>query len=193
MITVRRALLGAIAALLAVSASNAQAAPASMAATRSKLSSELPAGVSLARASIDQTAGAVKAAVGKDQTDATEILRVAIMSKEPKQGEGKLACRDVAKLTRAAIASDSAAASQLVDTASSLHPECADELNSLLGGANTGNDSAGAGLFAPADDYGFGVGFGPGFPGAPGFVGSAPSGGFALPPANNPTTPTTNG
>ena len=79
-----------------------------------------------------------------------------------------------------------------MDTASSLHPECADELNKLVN--NTGSEVNGAGLYAPADDYGFGVGFGPGFPGAPGFVGSAPSGGFALPPATPPqTTNTTNG
>lgn len=193
MITVRHALLGAIAALLAVSASTGQAAPASMAATRSRLSSELPAGVTLAKASIDQTAGAVKSAVAKDTDDATEILRVAIMSKEPKQGQGKLPCKDVAKLTRAAIASDNAAASQLIDTAASLHPECSGELNDLLGANNGAADANGAGLFAPADAYGFGVGFGPGFPGAPGFVGSAPSGGFALPPASPaPATPTTN-
>ena len=36
------------------------------------------------------------------------------------------------------------------------------------------------------EDIGFGAGSGPGFPGAPGFVGSAPSGGFALPPAALP-------
>lgn len=191
MITVRRALLGAVAALLAVSASAVHAAP-SMAAVRSRLSSELPAGVTLAKASIDQTAGAVRAAVAKDIDDATEILRTAIISKEPKQGQGKLPCKDVAKLTRAAIASDNAGASQLIDTAASLHPECSGELNDLLGSVN-GTDVNGAGLFAPSDTYGFGVGFGPGFPGAPGFVGSAPSGGFALPPASPaPATPTTN-
>ena len=42
-------------------------------------------------------------------------------------------------------------------------------------------------LGALGDDPGFGVGFGPGFPGAPGFVGSAPSGGFALPPVTLPS------
>ena len=80
----------------------------------------------------------------------------------------------------------------MVDTAASLHPECADDLNSLLGGPN-GTETNGAGLFGPAESYGFGVGFGPGFPGAPGFVGSAPSGGFALPPASPaPVTSTVN-
>ena len=46
-----------------------------------------------------------------------------------------------------------------------------------------GISDLGAGL----GDPGFGVGFGPGFPGAPGFVGSAPTGGFALPPVALPT------
>ena len=191
MISARRALLSAFAAVLAVAATTAHAAE-SAAAARSQLSAELPAGVSLAKASIDQTAGAVRAAVAKDTADATELLRVAIMSKEPKQGRGKLACADVAKLTRSAIASDSAAASQLVDTAASLHPECADDLNALLG-TNTGDLSSGAGLNGPAEEYGFGVGFGPGFPGSPGFVGSTPSGAFALPPAPNPVTSVVNG
>ncbi len=38
------------------------------------------------------------------------------------------------------------------------------------------------GSFATDDYGGFGVGFGPGFPGSPGFTGSAPSGAIALPP-----------
>ena len=191
MISARRTLLGAAVVLLTAAASSAQAAE-SAAAIRSQLASELPAGVSLAKASIDQTAGAVRGAVAKDKTDATEILRVAIISKEPKQGRGKLACADVAKLTRAAIASDSGDASQLVDTAASLHPECADELNSLLGTAASVSDNT-PGLFGPSEEYGFGIGFGPGFPGSPGFVGSPPSGAIALPPAPNPVTSVVNG
>ena len=188
MISARRTLLGAAVVLLTAAASSAQAAE-SAAAARSQLASELPAGVSLAKASVDQTAGAVRGAVAKDKTDATEILRVAIMSKEPKSG--KLPCADVNKLTRAAIASDAGAASQLVDTASSLHPECADDLNSLLSTAASNTDNT-PGLFGPSEEYGFGIGFGPGFPGSPGFVGSPPSGAIALPPAPNPTPPTGN-
>ena len=190
MISARRTLLGAAAVLLTAVASSSAAESA--AAARSQLASELPAGVSLAKANIDQTAGAVRGAVAKDMANATEILRVAIMSKEPKQGRGKLSCADVTKLTRAAIASDSAAASQLVDTASSLHPECADDLSSLLSTA-ANNGASTAGVFGPSEEYGFGIGFGPGFPGSPGFVGSPPSGAFALPPAPNPVTSVTNG
>lgn len=40
-------------------------------------------------------------------------------------------------------------------------------------------DFAGLGY---GDNYGFGTGLGPGFPGSPGFFGSSPSGGLALPP-----------
>ena len=48
--------------------------------------------------------------------------------------------------------------------------------------------------FDPAiEASGFGVGFGPGFPGSPGFTGSTPSGAIALPPAANPVTAVQNG
>ena len=44
-----------------------------------------------------------------------------------------------------------------------------------------------------AEANGFGVGFGPGFPGSPGFTGSPPSGAISLPPASNPVTNVQNG
>ena len=40
---------------------------------------------------------------------------------------------------------------------------------------------------------GFGVGFGPGFPGSPGFTGSPPSGAISLPPPATPVTEVRNG
>ena len=70
----------------------------------------------------------------------------------------------------------------------SLHPECSDTLNALLTTEVT-NNNAPNGFDTPGDLYGgFGVGFGPGFPGSPGFTGSPPSGAIALPPVSNPTT-----
>ncbi len=180
----RRALLCAIAAVLAVAAPTVHAA-SDTAAARNMLNRELGPSLTLAKASIDQTAGAVKSAVAQNIGMATSILEAAIMAKEPKQGHGRLPCKDIEKLTRAAIASDSGDASKLLEMASSLAPECADTLNALLTNPETGDA---AGLYGPAEDFGFGIGFGPGFPGSPGFVGSAPSGAIALPPVSNPIT-----
>ena len=53
--------------------------------------------------------------------------------------------------------------------------------------ADPGN--APTGFDTPGDLYGgFGVGFGPGFPGSPGFTGSTPSGAIALPPSPTAVT-----
>ncbi len=119
-----------------------------------------------------------------------EILTAAVRAKTPKVGD--IRCDDLAKLTRAAVAADSQQASQLVERASSLRPDCADELNNLLV-TNAANPET-PGLFNIEDAYAFGIGFGPGFPGSPGFVGSPPSGSVSLPGASpTPVTSATNG
>ncbi len=194
-IPVSRGLTWAFAALLAVATTPTSHAASESAAARSTLSSELPAGVTLARASVDQTAAAVRSSVAKDPGMGVSILTTAIMAKTPKQGQGELSCENLAKLTRAAVASDMQQASILVERASSMRPDCADSLNNLLyAGANDHGTTGVPGLFATADDFAFGVGFGPGFPGSPGFVGSPPSGSVALPaPSATPVTSTTNG
>lgn len=57
--------------------------------------------------------------------------------------------------------------------------------------ADPGN--APTGFDTPGDLYGgFGVGFGPGFPGSPGFTGSTPSGAIALPPLPTAVTSVVN-
>lgn len=188
-ISASRGLTWAFAALLAVAATPSIYAVSDSAAARSKLSAELPAGVTLAKASCDQTAGAIKEAVAKDTGMASSILASGIMARTPKQGHGELSCECLMKLTRAAVASDVQQASMLVDLATSMRPDCADSLNSLLAGGNGTNTP---GLFNTADDYAFGIGFGPGFPGSPGFVGSPPSGAVALPAASpTPVTSST--
>ena len=185
----------AFAALLAVATTPTIHAATESAAARSRISSELPAGVSLARASVDQTAAAVRSAVSKDPGMGESILTTAIMAKTPKQGQGQLSCENLTKLTRAAVASDMKQASMLVERASSMRPDCADSLNNLLvAGANNQTNTDVPGLFDTADDYAFGSGFGPGFPGSPGFVGSPPSGSVALPaPSPTPVTSSMNG
>ena len=171
-----RGLLGAFAALLAVAVSPLQAASDS-AIARGKLDAELQPAVTLSKASVDQTAAAIKSAVAKDPGMATSILAAGIIARLPKQNRGQISCEDVAKMTRAAIASAPNQASQLVQKASSIVPDCADTLNSLIG--SIGGDDLSF-LFA------IGIGI-PGFPGSPGFVGSAPSGSFAFPPLASPS------
>ena len=194
-ISASRGLSWAFAALLAVATTPMTHAASDSAAARNKLSAELPAGVSLATASVDQTAGAVRASVAKDPEMSGSILTSAILAKTPKQGRGQLSCPSLTKLTRAAIASDMKQASMLVEQASSMRPDCADSLNNLLvAGANTRATTDVPGLFDVAEDFAFGAGFGPGFPGAPGFVGSPPSGSVALPAASpTPVTSAMNG
>lgn len=170
-------------------------------ANAAAIRSNLPTEVTLKQASIKQTAAALHEAVRQHHDDALDLLRIAILAKTPKQGHGELSCEDLRRLVQAACTAAVDKTSQLVDLANSLHPDCADSLQNLLAAAGgdafgssgdafgSGGDAYGLG----GDGYGFGVGFGPGFPGAPGFVGSGPSGGFALPPASPaPLTPTRN-
>ena len=141
--------------------------------------------LTLRQASIAQTVKALHEAVLQHHDDALDLLRIAILAKTPKQGDGELSCEDLRRLVQAACTAAVDKTSQLVDLANSLHPDCADSLQDLLGASGDGLGANGNG--GPGDGGigdGFGVGFGPGFPGAPGFVGSAPSGGFALPPAS---------
>ena len=91
----------------------------------------------------------------------------------------------------------------LLETADALYPDCADTLMAALRGLETNHTVAALNTSSPNDstpdgnangggtdgDGGggldgsspFGGGLGPGFPGAPGFSGSAPSAGVALP------------
>ena len=179
----RRALPWPCATLLTLATPCAHAATdtANVAAIRS----HLPANLTLRQASIKQTAAALHEAVLQHHDDALDLLRIAILAKTPKQGDGELSCEDLRRLVQAACTAAVDMTSRLVDLANSIHPDCADSLQDLLGAGGDAFGAKGAGGLGdggPGD--GFGVGFGPGFPGAPGFVGSAPSGGFALPPAS---------
>ena len=132
------------------------------------------------------------------------------------KGAASRSCDFVLQVFKAALRAAPDQASALTDIAMAIDPECVDSLTLALqvqthpvaaydykdrpdfkdrsdykdraGAPVAGiNNSAGE-----ADDLGFGDGFGlggfgPGFPGAPGFVGSAPSGGFALPPVALPS------
>ena len=197
------------AVLLAASAVGAPSVHA--ASTRSNaalLSEQLPSGVTLARANVKQTADAVHAAVAKRHEDAAEIVRIAIVARTPKRGQGELPCRVVKEIMNAAMTSAPERAREIAEMGISLAPDCADDINAALRnpayGTGTGSQTAQGAVPGSAEgglggDGGgdFGGGFGPGFPGAPGFSGSAPSGAAVtvpLPtPASTPVTNVTNG
>ena len=96
----RRGLPLALAAVLVVSLPATRPAWAvAMSNTRELLNSELPAGVTLQRATVDQTAAAVHAAVKARPDLATDIVRVAILAKKGhRRGEG---FKDAKRATRA--------------------------------------------------------------------------------------------
>lgn len=160
----------------------------------SLLSSELPPRVTLRNATNDQLDSAVRAAVKAHPEMAPNIVRAAILARTPRR-EGKeldakdgatAPCPAVVGIVRSAEDADPGRASDITQVALSMCPDCADSLNSVVGNqANNGvNDINDPGLYNTPNDFygGFGVGFGPGFPGSPGFTGSAPSGAIALPP-----------
>ena len=145
------------------------------------LKAQLPEGVTLASATTDQTANALKAAVTKRPEMATTLTEAAILAKTPKQGRGTLPCPALSKIVKGALDAAPRRSNDIVQMALSLHPECADSLDDLV---RSPRSNAPDGFNNPSDEYGgFGVGFGIGFPGSPGFVGSPPSGAIALPPS----------
>lgn len=172
----------ALAAIAAVALPGAQPARAASSPTNAQLlAAELPEGVTLAKASVGDTVKALSAAASKHPELAVGLTKVAVRAKTPKSGQGEANCSTVSKIVSAAINAAPAQSSDITQMALSMHPECADSLNNVL---STPYTNAPDGFDTPSDQYGgFGVGFGPGFPGSPGFVGSPPSGAIALPPS----------
>lgn len=175
----------ALAAALAVSGVQQLAAVAG-ASTSELLAAELPAGVTIAAAPTPVLATALKGAIRKRTDQAVPLLRVALLSRGKKRsandkggadyskGGGRGYDQDVVELTRAAIEAAPDQAQALVEEAIAISPGSASALQALLGGGD---------FNAP-----LGGGFtGPGFVGAPGFVGSGPGGG-----SFNPVTPSQN-
>ncbi len=177
----------AFAAVMAVALPGTPAWALSNTATVQVLKSQLPQGVTLASASISETATALSYAVTAHPNDAVGLTEVAILAKTPKRGHGRLSTSSLVRIVQAAIQAAPQEANDIVQMALTLHPEAADALNALLTNPPANPSSLGGnapdGFRNPTDDYGgFGVGFGPGFPGSPGFSGSTPSGAIALPP-----------
>lgn len=220
----RRGLCGllAVAALAVLGAVGLQAVATDSEAGQ-LLSSELPAGTTLSTASRPQVVAAVRRAIRKSPSAAVNVVRVAIIAKKPRsrpavavapapgssttttttsrsrrnrpvEEEEDLCppCDFVVELTRIAIQENSAEAARLIEEISALCPDCAGALSALGGDGSIGLD--GGAFYDPAGPFGFGIGLGPGFPGAPGFgfVGSPPGGVLSLPPTGPATTAVVN-
>jgi hypothetical protein len=143
------------------------------------LSSDLPAGLTLKKASVEQVGDALYTAATQKPDMVLGLLEVAIVSKRPRDRE-ELPCPDLRILLHKAMAAVPDKSRELLELALTLDPGCTDSLNAQL-------DEA----FEKV--YGFGAGLGSNFPGSPGFTGSAPGGATALPPATNPQTTSVTG
>ncbi len=149
-------------------------------------------------------------AVGKTTlahpADTLSILHAALtrgVVKKKGHGEGEaealLPCTCARQIFLASVAAAPRRVSDILDLATLLYPDCTPEFAEALQaydsgirtGQGTGDPSGSTDFNSPMgvsisggdnDTGGFGVGFGPGFPGSPGFTGSGPSGGIALPP-----------
>ena len=160
------------------------------------LSADLPPGVSLKTASASQMADAIYTVTSERPDLALGVLEAAIVAKRPPPHQGDIPCPDVIKMLRKSVAAAPDKARDLLEMAISLNPECTDSFNDLLADPTKlglAPGAFGAGLTS-STVTGFGAGLGAGFPGAPGFTGSPPSGATALPPpVAPPTTDVVNG
>ena len=152
---------------------------------------------------------AVAKATSAHPHDAVAILDAALTRRVRKLRDqvAPLPCTCARQIFLASVAAAPRRSSEFLDLALELYPDCAPEFAGALsdfeshrGSGATGpdgenssgsavmNNPMGGSMFNPSDPGsgdggGFGVGFGPGFPGSPGFTGSGPSGGLALPPS----------
>ena len=175
------------------------------------LSGQLPDGETLASAPMKDVQAAVSSAVTKRPGAAGDIVRIALMAKMPKRGGAR--CGMVRGVVGAAVGAAPGEARSISEMAQSLAPGCVASIDQALrspaapvigtaGGVLTTGAAVPGSTTGESTDAGttttlggdFGAGFGPGFPGSPGFSGSSPSGGFALPNTNlTPVTSSTNG
>ncbi len=189
----------AFAALLVVAAPGVRSSFAAAATSPSirLLNSKLPQGLTLSKASLPQTATALKAAATERPELAVSLLQAAITS-HTINGKFTGDCSGLVKLVQAAAEGAPKKSRELSEAADSLDPECADALDQYLtdaGQPTLGQNGSGRGEGAAGaeGDSGDGAGLGTGFPGSPNFVGSAPGGTLALPPTGVAVSSDTNG
>ena len=136
-----------------------------------------PIKVTLARAKCEQLVAAVGKTTLAHPDEARSILwaaltRRVVVLKKKDEPVATLPCTCARRIFLASIAAAPKRASEFLDLASELYPDCLSEFADAVRDFESFDGPAG----------GFGVGFGPGFPGSPGFTGSTPSGAIALPP-----------
>ena len=212
---VRSAAAGVLLLALAGGSSSLRAATAAEESGARLLTAELPSGTKLSEVGCEVLARAVGKATKAHRAEAPEILSAALnggVEKGARHSPEHLPCSCVSRIVRASLTAAPSEASAVFDQAVAIYPDCADELAALLdlatkagynykdavnpidpgdqpvAGINNVGGVIGTGL------SGFGAGLGPGFPGSPGFSGSDPSTGLALPPAGGvpAVTQTTN-
>ncbi len=131
--------------------------------------------------------------MAKNPDLAVRLTEAAIKARESKKSG--LSCSQLRSLVDAAISAAPGKSREIVEAAMAMKPECGEELNRSVGAGRVGPQGGILGTVGqnPTDEaQGFGAGLGSGFPGSPGFIGSAPSGAFAFPPvAVASLTPTT--
>ena len=200
-----RGLVCALAAVLAVAAPGTpQLQAAARLSNAALLAAQLPAGETLESAPMKDVNAAVRSAVGKRPAAASELVRIAIQARIRRRHD--IACGVVSDLVTAGVSSAPGRAREISEMAMAIAPDCTDAIAQAVQNPSTGTigNTPTTGAAVPGSTTGettgvannggttatpnggdFGAGFGPGFPGSPGFSGSSPSGGFALPP----TTP----
>ena len=151
-------------------ASGLTASPASNETGVRLLRAELPAKMTIPQTDCELLARAVRRATLGHRREAPVILAAALAG----DAGHPRPCACVERLFRASVAAAPGAANALLETTEALYPDCADALEAGLDHPDADD--------ASMNDAGFGVGFGPGFPGSPSFTGSPPSAGLALPP-----------
>ena len=199
-----RGLVCALAAVLAVAAPGTpQLHAAARLSNAALLAAQLPAGETLESAPLKDVSAAVRSAVGKRPAAASEIVRLAIQAKARRRRN--IACGVVSDLVTAGVSSAPGRAREISEMAMAIAPDCTDAIAQAVQNPSTGTtgtigNTPTTGAAVPGSTTGettgvgnnggttatpnagdFGAGFGPGFPGSPGFSGSSPSGGFALP------------
>ncbi len=136
-----------------------------------------PSKVTLAKAKCEQLIAAVGTTTRAHPDNARVILwaaltrRVIVLKK--KDAVVTLPCTCARRILLASIAAAPRQSSEFLDLAAELYPDCVSEFADAVREYDSFENLNG----------GFGVGFGPGFPGSPGFTGSAPSSAIALPPS----------
>ena len=209
-----RGLACALAAVLAVAAPGAPLVHAAARLSNAALlAAQLPNGETLSSAPTRDLSAAVRSAAAKRPSAAGEFVRLAILAKTPKRRSP--ACGQVSDMVTAGIAGAPGQAREISEMAMSVAPDCSEAISQAVrnpsltptGGVQTtgagipgsttseSNNTSATGTTNGVGDGSFGAGFGPGFPGSPGFSGSSPSGasaisngGFPLPTPAPPAT-----